>query len=267
MLPTLFLSHGSPVHALGETRASLGWRELAAHLPRPRAILMASAHWESELPMVSTAARPETIHDFGGFPEPLYRIRYAAPGAPDVATAALALLAASRFTVSGVACRGLDHGAWVPLLHMFPDADIPVTQISVQTQLDAAHHVRVGRALAPLARDGVLIVGSGHLTHNLREFFARLRPGAANDPPDRVEPYVGEFSAWIQHTLESGDDAALAGWLHAAPHARRAHPSDEHFLPLPFAFGAAGPHPRVERIDLGIDAGVLAMDAYLFWQR
>lgn len=268
MLPTLFLSHGSPLHALGESRASRGWRELAARLGKPRAILIASAHWESELPMVSTAARPETIHDFGGFPDALYRIRYAAPGAPEVADRALALLGESGFAASSVACRGLDHGAWVPLLHMFADADVPVAQISVQPQLDAAHHLRVGRALAPLSEQGVLIVGSGHMTHNLREFFARFRqPGASArgaDQQDRPEAYVGEFCAWIQRALESGDDRALSDWLASAPHARRAHPSDEHFLPLLFAYGAAGRNPRVKRVDLGVEAGVLAMDAVLF---
>jgi 4,5-DOPA dioxygenase extradiol len=271
-LPSLFISHGSPLHALGDSRASRGWRDIAVRLPRPRAILMASAHWESELPLLSTATAPETIHDFGGFPYTLYRIRYAAPGAPEVAEAALAALAQAGIAGSAVACRGLDHGAWVPLLHMYPDADVPVAQISVQPQLDAAHHQRVGRALAPLAERGVLIVGSGHLTHNLREFFAQLRRGANLSPPNlsppnevqAAEPYVGEFAQWIERTLAAGDDSALADWHTRAPHARRAHPSDEHFLPLPLAYGAAGPQPRVERIDLGIEGGVLAMDAYLF---
>lgn len=271
MLPTLFLSHGSPMHALGDSRASRGWRELAARLPRPRAILMASAHWESELPMVSTAAKPETIHDFGGFPEPLYQIRYAAPGAPAVAEAALVALKRAGFTASAVAGRGLDHGAWVPLLHLVPNADVPVAQISVQTQFDAAHHLRLGRALAPLARAGVQIIGSGHLTHNLREFMAAFHRHRGNggdaDPQEAPAAYVVEFADWIAKVLERGDDSALANWLTLAPHARRAHPSDEHFLPLPFAYGAAGEKPRVERIDLGVEGGVLAMDAFLFSAR
>lgn len=265
MFPTLFLSHGSPLHALGDTRASRGWRALADRLPRPTAVLIASAHWESELPMVSTAQRPETIHDFGGFPDALYRIRYPAAGAPQAAERARTLLATAGIGANAVGCRGLDHGAWVPLLHMYPDAEVPVAQVSVQPQLDAAHHLRVGRALAPLARDGVLIIGSGHATHNLREFFTRMRRAQSAPAHDvATADYVTEFSDWIARTLNRGDDDALAAWLSLAPHARRAHPTDEHFLPLPLAYGAAGPQPRVERVDLGVDSGVLAMDAYVF---
>jgi len=215
--------------------------------------------------MVSTSARPETIHDFGGFPPELYKLRYAAPGATDAAQRALELLRAAGLPASGNGCRGLDHGAWVPLLHMVPAADVPVAQVSVQPSLDAAHHLRLGAALAPLAREDVLVVGSGHMTHNLREWIAYVhRHGMApQDTP--VAPYVEQFRNWIDRALRDDDRAALAAWRERAPHALRAHPSDEHFLPLPLAFAAAGPAPRVERIDAGVDAGVLAMDAYLFW--
>lgn len=261
-LPTLFVSHGSPLHAVHVSRASVGWRALGQRLPKPRALLIASAHWETPTPQISTTARPETLHDFGGFPEALYRLRYEAAGAPDVAQEALALLADAGLAAQGNAQRGLDHGAWVPLLHLYAHADVPVAQISIQSGRDAAHHLRVGRALAPLAREGVLIIGSGHLTHNLHEFFVRMRLGTEQP----TEPYVTEFSAWVERTLMQHDEEALAQWISTAPHALRAHPTAEHFLPLPLAYGAAGPAPRVERIELGVDAGVLAMDAYLFSQ-
>lgn len=264
-LPTVFLSHGSPMHALHSGRAGEAWAALGRRLPRPRAVLIASAHWESEWPMVTTGARPETIHDFGGFPPALYEIRYAAPGAPDVAQRALELIKAGGLTANGNGCRGLDHGAWVPLLRLYPAADVPVAQISLQTQLGAAHHLQIGRLLAPLRDEGVLIIGSGHLTHNLHEWIAYARRHQMQPAETEAAPYVAQFGDWVREQLRNGDDQQLARWLELAPHARRAHPSDEHFLPLPLAFGAAGSKPRVEHLELGVDAGVLAMDAFLFW--
>jgi len=264
-LPVVFVSHGSPLHARSGSRASNGWAALARRLPRPRAVLVASAHWETELPMVSTSAKPETIHDFGGFPSDLYEIRYAAPGAPDVAQRAVALLKAAGLPASANGCRGLDHGAWVPLRHMYPAADIPVMQVAIQPALGAQHHIRLGRALAPLADEGVLLLGSGHVTHNLHEVMALLRQGKVEFGVETAAaPYVETFSRWIEGALRAHGDDDLAGWNERAPQARRAHPTDEHFLPLLVAYGAAGPGADVERIDLGVEAQVLAMDAYLF---
>lgn len=264
-LPTLFISHGSPMHAVNAGRAGERWAEWGRTLPRPSALLMASAHWETELPMLSTARQPETIHDFGGFPPELYTIRYPAPGAPEVAERALQLLHAGGLSATANGCRGLDHGAWVPLRRMFPDADIPVAQISIQPSLDAAHHLRLGAALAPLAQEAVLIVGSGHLTHNLREWMRSMQgdSGAEADAP--AAPYVTDFREWVADTIRRGDRATLVRWREIAPHAARAHPTPEHFMPLFVALGAAGERPRVERIDAGVEAGVLAMDAYVFW--
>jgi 4,5-DOPA dioxygenase extradiol len=266
-LPTLFVSHGSPLHALQAGRAGAAWAALGRRLPRPRAVLIASAHWETELPMLSLSAKPETIHDFGGFTPELHKIQYPAPGAPEVGRRALELLHAAGFAASGNGCRGLDHGAWVPLLHMYPEADVPVAQISVQSGLDAAHHLRLGHALAPLAAEGVLVLGSGHVTHNLREWMQYARQHGLQPADGPAAPYVEEFRRWVETRLAAHDEAALADWLQQAPQARRAHPSDEHFLPLFVAYGAAGPQPRIERIEAGVDAGVLAMDAYLFWRR
>jgi 4,5-DOPA dioxygenase extradiol len=267
MIPTLFISHGSPMHALHAGAAGHAWTELGRRLPRPRAILIASAHWETGLPMVTTNRAPETIYDFGGFPEALYTLKYAAPGSPELAQRALELLKAAGLPASGNGCRGLDHGAWVPLMHLYPDAQIPVVQISVQPTLDAAHHLRVGRALAPLPREDVLVIGSGHMTHNLREWMQHARTHGMQVTQTETAPYVDEFRRWIDSALRSDDSSALASWQERAPHAMRAHPSDEHFLPLPVAYAAAGPSPRVEHIDAGVDAGVLAMDAYLFHPR
>lgn len=267
VLPTLFLSHGSPMHALEAGRAGRAWAALGERLGKPRAVLVASAHWESEWPMVSLAAKLETLHDFGGFPEALYKLRYPSPGEPEVAREALELVRAGGIAASGNGCRGLDHGAWVPLLYMYPDADVPVVEISVQPRLGAAHHERVGAVLAPLREAGVLILGSGHLTHNLREWAVHARRVGLAPQETAPAAYVEAFRSWVDAALRDPEGGRLARWLEDAPEARRAHPTPEHFLPLPFAYGAAGPGPEVERFDLGVDAGVLALDAYLFHPR
>lgn len=256
-LPTLFLSHGSPMHALDPGGAGAAWRAIAAGLPRPRAILMVSAHWETTLPMLTGRERHYTIHDFSGFPAPLYDLRYDAPGSPGVAQTAAALLKDSGFTPAVNGCRGLDHGAWVPLRAMYPAADVPVVQLSVQPELGTAHHLRLGAALAPLADDGVLVIGSGHATHNLRD-WTRHR----HEP--RPLDYVARFANWLAERLAAGDREALIAYRDRAPDAARAHPTEEHFLPLLVAWGAAGEGARVERLSTGFDGGALANDLYKF---
>ena len=253
--PSVFISHGSPMHALDPGAAGEAWRSLGSSLRRPRAVVIASAHWETNLPMLTGSAKPQTIHDFSGFPEPLYRLRYAAPGAPGVAQRAQALLKAHGLTAAIDGSRGLDHGAWAPLLYVYPDANVPVVQISVQPALGTRHHLEVGRALRPLADEEVLLVGSGHMTHNLRD-WAR---GAG-----KPEPYAREFRDWVKEKIEKRDLEALAEYRSLAPHAARAHPTDEHFLPLFFALGASGNQAKPERIYDGIESGVLAMDSYVF---
>ncbi len=243
------------MHALQPGAAGEAWKALARRLPRPKTILIASAHWETNLPMLTGAARPQTIHDFHNFPEPLYRLRYPAPGAPEVAGRAQALLKDAGFTAAIDGCRGLDHGAWSPLLYMYPQADVPVVQVSVQPPLGPQHHVNVGRALRPLQDDDVLIVGSGHMTHNLRD-WARGQGEPA--------PYAREFQAWVLEKLKTGDVESLIDYRSRSPHGVRAHPTDEHFLPLFFALGAAPGKAKPERVYDAIDSGVLAMDAYVF---
>lgn len=253
VLPTLFISHGSPMHAIEPGAARVAWEGIARELPRPKALLIASAHWETNLPMLTGNAKPETIHDFYGFPKPLYEIQYPAPGAPEIGARALGLLKNAGFTAAIDGCRGLDHGAWSPLLHMYPDADVPVLQVSVQTELGAKHHLALGRALAPLAHEGVLLIGSGHMTHNLRE----RREGAP-------AAYVREFQAWVKQKIDDRDFDSLCNYRSLMPQSVRAHPTDEHFLPLFVALGAADANYRAKRVYDAIETGSLAMDAYLF---
>ena len=246
------------MHALHAGAASKAWAALAGRLPRPRAFLIASAHWETDTPRLTGAARPETIHDFFGFPRPLYAIRYPAAGAPDVAERARTLLQNAGFDALVDARRGLDHGAWSPLLHMYPHGDIPVVQVSVQSALGPRHHVALGRALAPLSTENILIVGSGHMTHNLRD---RLADGAA------PVAYAAEFQAWTDAAIRAHDFDALENYRTRSTHGVRAHPAEEHFLPLFIALGAAARDFGVERVHDGIESGVLAMDAYCLHPR
>lgn len=263
-LPTLFVSHGSPMHAVLDTRASRLWRALGEQLPRPRAIVVISAHWESAAARVGAAEAPATVHDFGGFPDELYRIVYPARGAPALARSVAECLTGAGLPVTPDPARGLDHGVWVPLRHLYPAADIPVVPVSIQSQRPAADALALGAALAPLREEGVLVIGSGHLTHNLREWMTHVsRHGLQPDEAVPVAPYVLDFRAWLEARFAAADAQALARWTEA-PGALRAHPTPEHFLPLLVAWAAAGPAPRPERLEAGIDAGVLAMDAYLF---
>jgi 4,5-DOPA dioxygenase extradiol len=260
--PAIFVSHGAPTLPLDDVAArgfltGLGAR-IDAAFGRPSAILVASAHWETATPEVSAPPANETIHDFRGFPAALYDLRYPAPPAPGVAAATSGLLRKAGIRATIDLERGLDHGAWVPLMHLFPDADVPVFQVSLPSRLDAGSAWAFGQALAPLAGEGVLVVGSGSLTHNLHEFRGAGRP---------AEPYVTAFAAWVRDAVERGDRARLLRTLDDAPQARRAHPTTEHFWPLLVAAGAAdtgsGPRPATV-IEGGVAYGMLAMDAYAF---
>jgi 4,5-DOPA dioxygenase extradiol len=256
-LPTLFLSHGSPMHALDAGDAGKAWQAIAAALPRPRAVLMVSAHWETSLPMLTGATQLQTIHDFGGFPAPLYKLRYDAPGSPQLADEAAALLRDAGIAASINGVRGIDHGAWVPLRWMYPDVDVPVVQLSVQPSLGTQHHLQVGQTLRALTEHGVLVVGSGHVTHNLRDWMMN------RDAPQPL-PYVTAFSQWLEQSLFSHDEHALLAYRDAAPSATRAHPTEEHFLPLYVALGAAGEDARSRRVYTGMEGAALSMDAYEF---
>lgn len=256
-LPSLYISHGSPMTAPQAGLTGERLAELAAVLPRPRAIVVASAHWLSRRPQVGNAMAPQTIHDFDGFPVVLYQLRYPAPGAPALAERVLQLLEQVGPAPTLDPDRGLDHGAWVPLRLLYPAADIPVVPVSIQPELGPAHQYALGQALAPLRDEGVLLIGSGSITHNLHD----VRVGYSNE---RHAPYVKPFTEWIEQKLAAGDIDALLDYRRQAPFAERAHPTDEHLLPLFVALGAAGVDARAQRIDAGIDIGLLAMDIYRF---
>lgn len=257
-IPALFVSHGAPTFALepgqaGPLLQAVGERVLA--LEGLRAVLVISPHWRTRGLRIGASARPATVHDFGGFPSSLYALRYPVQGAPELAREVAALLAQSGLPAQLVDDQGLDHGAWVPLMHMLPDASVPVLQLSLPIDLDPSHAVSLGRALAPLREQGVLIVGSGSLTHNLYEF----RQSETEAPDD----YVSEFVNWARTAALAHDLGTLVDFR-GAPHSRRAHPSDEHYLPLLVAAGASTAAEPVEVIEGGVTYGVLSMEGYVF---
>jgi 4,5-DOPA dioxygenase extradiol len=256
-LPALFVSHGAPTLPLEDSPARHFIAGFGPDLPRPRAILAVSAHWETARPTVSAAEKPETIHDFRGFPQALYELRYPAPGAPQVAGRVVELLRENGLAAEVDRTRGLDHGAWTPLLLMYPQADIPVTQLSIQPHENPAYHWRIGEALRPLREEGVLIMASGSATHNLREFRANARD---NEPAS----WALAFGEWLAETLEQGRAEELLAYRSRAPEAVRNHPTDEHLLPLFVAAGAATPGARAKRIHSSYAYGVIGMDAYRF---
>jgi len=227
-MPAIYLSHGAPPLADDAlwTRQLADW---SRDLPRPKSVLMVSAHWEAApLALGATTTVPLT-YDFWGFEDRYYQVRYPAPGAPELAADVRKLLRTAGTPVEDIPDRGLDHGAYVPLVEMYPDADVPVLQVSMPT-LDPEGLYEIGRKLAPLRDEGVLIVGSGFFTHNLR----------ALSPDGRVQPVMAEFDRWGQETLARGDLDALLDFQHKAPAARAAHPRTEHFAPLFVTLGAAG---------------------------
>jgi 4,5-DOPA dioxygenase extradiol len=257
MMPVLFVSHGAPTLPLEPGETGAAWRKLGEQLPKPAAILVISAHWGTSIPTVSCTINPETIHDFYGFPEELYKLQYPAPGAPESAQAAVLALQQAGIPVQLDDTRGLDHGAWVPLSLMYPKADIPVAQLSLQPDKDTAWHIALGRALRPLREQGVLIVGSGSITHNLRAIFKHPQ----GDP---VPEWVTEFCDWIAQKIEAVDLDALSAYRSLAPHAVQNHPTDEHLLPLFVALGAADKTDSAVRMNHVMTYGMLAMDAWLF---
>jgi len=256
--PVVFLSHGSPMLPLEPGTAAPMLRTLARNLPRPTAVLAFSPHWMARTPAVGASLRPATIHDFGGFDPALYTLRYPAPGSPELARRVAELLQAAGWRAPLDPNRGLDHGVWVPLSILLPKADVPVVPLAMPWPLDAAGAFRLGEALHPLTAGGVLLLGTGSLTHNLGEFD----PAAKTDDPP--QPYVVEFVDWMRHAIDRGDTAALLDYRRQAPHAVRAHPTDEHLLPLFWALGAAGSDAKPQHRSGGVHYGMLSMDAWSF---
>jgi len=256
-LPALFVSHGAPTVILDESPVRTFLAKLSETVEKPDAILAVSAHWESDVPVLSNAEKPETIHDFYGFPDAMYRLAYPAPGAPGLAEKTRKLLMEAGLAPAASEPRGLDHGAWVPLMLGWPDADIPVTQLSIQPARDPAWHFRVGEALRPLRDENVLIMGSGNLTHNLREF----RGHALDSEP---ESWARAFEEWAGWAICEGRTEDLLDYRARAPEAVRNHPTDEHLLPLFVAMGAGSPGVMGRHLHHSYTYGVLAMDAFAF---
>lgn len=254
-LPSIFVSHGSPMLILEDVPARAFLVSLSSRLQRPKAIVAISGHDIAQTPAVGASATHEAVHDFYGFPRALYELRYEPPG-----DGTLAREVASRLAGAGIDATireepGIDHGIWAPLKLMYPHADIAVVPLALAGSMDASLHIAMGRALAPLRDEGVLVMGSGSFTHNLREMQHDGAPTPA---------YVGEFRNWIANALEHHDDEALSNWRTRAPHAARAHPTPEHFEPLLVAYGAGGEAPRVEHLHSSEQYGALAMDAFAF---
>ena len=254
----LFVPHGAPTFALNPGAAGAAMRQVAQQLPTPRAVVVVSPHWETALPTVGLATQLETIHDFYGFPGPLYDIHYPATGCPEAAREVVAALQAHGFEVQTDAQRGLDHGAWIPLRQMFPDADVPVIPLSVQSHAGPAHAYRIGQALAGLAAQNIWVVGSGNVTHNLGDLRLARMQG------DRTPAYVQVFADWLAKHLAQGDLDSLLNYRQHSPEGVRAHPSEEHLLPLFTALGAAGPDAVPQAFHRGISDCVIAMDGYAF---
>lgn len=255
-MPVLFVGHGSPMNAVEDNTWSRGFRALAGELPRPKAVLAVSAHWYVEGTFATGSPRPETIHDFGGFPEELYRVEYPAPGDVALARRAVALVGEQRATVTGT--WGLDHGTWSVLVHLRPAADWPVVQLSIDGRLSPAEHLAIGRALAPLRDEGVLIMGSGNITHNLRHAFSSWRRGDTQTPP-----WAREFDEDVARALERHDADHLTRALDSDA-GRLSHPTPDHYLPLLYAAGASGPDDPVRFPIAGFDLASLSMRAVVF---
>lgn len=222
-MPVLFVGHGSPTNAIEDNEFCRAWADEGKSMPRPRAVLCISAHWETNGTQVTSTERPRTIHDFYGFPRPLYEVSYPAPGAPDVARRVRETVRGAR--VQHDPDRGLDHGAWAVLRRMFPRADIPVVQLSLDRTMGPSFHYGLGKELAFLRREGVLIVGSGNIVHNLGEIVWR----------DSAYDWAVEFDETMKRLILSGDHDAIVRYPGLGPAARLSVPTNEHFLPLLYA--------------------------------
>ncbi len=256
MSPTIFISHGSPMIALENSPASNFLALLGKSLPRPQAILSISAHWATKVPTVSLAANPETIYDFGGFPKALYEMKYPASGAPELSLRILQLLSGAKIESAPESNRGFDHGTWIPLRLMYPEANIPVAQLSVQPKNDAKSHYEIGRALQILRVENILIMASGTAVHNLNS----LRPGS------ETPSWATKFERWLTDHVTNGEVRNLLEW-EELPESSLAHPTPEHFLPFFVALGAASDSQgkfRGKTLHCSWELGSLGMAGYSF---
>ncbi|MFV8836727.1 class III extradiol ring-cleavage dioxygenase [Aquisalimonas sp.] len=246
----LFVAHGAPTLALSDVPAHRFLRELGAELKRPRAIVVISPHWVSGSFHVRSPERFRTWHDFAGFPDALYRIRYEPPGDAELARRVVGLLESGGLETGLDQGADMDHGAWVPLSLVYPDADVPVVQVALQADAGPEGCLALGRALSPLAEDDVLLLGSGSIVHNLGDIH-----------PERAAPapWASAFDRWVASQVEQGDWAAVANYRALAPEPERAHPEDDHFLPLLTALGAGS---RAVRLHDSFTYGTISMASY-----
>jgi len=252
-MPVVFVGHGSPMNAIEDNSWSRAFKALGGMLPTPRAVLAVSAHWYVAGTAVTSNAQPKTIHDFGGFPDALFRVQYPAPGDGALAGRVVELLGQKRATQKED--WGLDHGTWSVTLHLWPKANIPVVQLSIDQHLAPEEHVALGRALQPLRDEGVMILGSGNITHNLRAAFGAMRSGDTRTPA-----WAAAYDHDVTQALEQHDGAALARLLRT-PTGTQAHPSEDHYLPLLYAAGASTEKDTVKFPITGFDMGSLSMRA------
>lgn len=257
IMPVVFAGHGSPMNAIEDNRWSRGFAALADLVPRPRAILAISAHWYVDGTRVMANAMPRTIHDFGGFPRPLYEIEYPASGHADLAQRVIDIL--SEELAAPSMDWGLDHGTWSVLRWMYPHADVPVIQLSIDRRLGPQHHVAIGRALAPLRAEGVLILASGNVVHNLRDAGSRMRSGSVETPD-----WARRFDDDVSQALEQHDSDTLQKLWSDSDLGRLAHPVPDHWFPLLYAAGASNDRDAVRFSSEGFDWGSISMRNVVF---
>ncbi|MFZ1682479.1 MAG: class III extradiol ring-cleavage dioxygenase [Rhizobiaceae bacterium] len=261
-MPSLFVSHGGPNVVIEPSEAHDYLASIPALVGRPKAIVMVSAHFETEGPVVVTDPAPGMIYDFGGFQDELYEMVYPAPGDPDLAMRVAHMLDDAGLNPRIAPKRGYDHGAWNTMILAYPEADIPIVQLSIDPRRDAAYHYRLGQALSPLRQEGVLLVGSGHITHNLRAVFGVMRGGLGADPAMTAK--VNAFCDWFAEKFAADDRESILDWAEKAPFVRENHPTDEHLMPLFFAYGAAGEGAEAVQAHASRQFGFFAWDSWLF---
>ena len=259
--PTLFLSHGAPNMGLSDSPVREFMSGLGENYQKPDAIIIASAHFERSGAHVVTDTNPEMIYDFRGFERELYEVQYPAPGAPELAQEVIKSLNSANIPVVAIDKRGYDHGIWVPLSLAWPEADIPIVQISIDPDESPQYHYQLGKALSAFSSRNIVIIGTGNITHNLPALFNK---GQAPELDANIRRYVEEFIAWLDSEIESENIDNLLNYKEKAPFSAENHPTDEHFLPLYFALGAAGENFKAKKIHASYTYDFLAMDAWEF---
>jgi len=257
-MPVLFLGHGNPMLTLDDNPYTRGWKQLGETLPKPRAILAISAHWYAPTRRVGTVAYPSTIHDFFGFPNQLFQVEYPAPGSPELAERVLELLAADNYEPD--AQRGLDHGAWSVLRHLYPDAEIPVIQLSIDQRMSPAEHFRIGKKLAPLRNEQILVLTSGNLVHNLMAYNWQ-------NPQIAPPAWAVEFENWNREQLGAGAPEHLIEYLNSSKMATWSAPTPDHYLPLLYLAALMRPEDSVTFPLEGYDGGSMSMLSVLLNQQ